>query len=132
MDFLSSWNEAKFWIIIHFMDSHNFHIQVAYFLHEMKWNFDSLFLMDSHKIHTSFVINWNEILIHYFFHGLKWYVFQYSFLKTAIATRFTFECSLSFMKYQAIITYIWQVVSLEMFLSINYSIDPKFNVIFIK
>ena len=86
------------------MNSHNIHIQVAYFLHEMKRNFESLFIpciatiftfkgliffMKSSKIlihHFSwigtkftfkwsiFFINWNEILIHYFFHGLEWYV----------------------------------------------------------
>ena len=56
-------NFLKFWFIIHFMDNHNSHIQVAYFLHEIKWSFDSLFLMDSRKIY---------IQIAYFLHELKW------------------------------------------------------------
>ena len=77
---------------------------MAYFLHELKWNFDSLFISwivvififnwfiffmkwNEVLIHyfswiatkftfkwLIFFMNWNEILIHYFFHELKWCV----------------------------------------------------------
>ena len=71
--FFSSWNETKFWIIIHFMDSHNIHIRVACFLHEIKRNFDS-WIATKFTNRLIFFVNWNKIFIHYFFYGLKWYV----------------------------------------------------------
>ena len=42
-------------------------------------------------------MDWNDMFI------------QCTFLKTAIATRFTLECILSFMKYLIMIIYLWQV-----------------------